>query len=32
MILSVVLIAEFEVIGNSVSVVISTLITTFMNV
>ena len=31
MILSVVLIAEFEVIGNSVSIVVSTLRMTFMN-
>ena len=32
MILSVVPIAEFKVIGNSVSIVVSTLSTTFMNV
>ena len=31
MILSVVLIGEFKVIGNSVSVVVSTLSMTFMN-
>ena len=32
MILLVVLIAEFGVIGNAVSIVVSTLSTTFMNV